>query len=159
MYRYRHVSRLPQPFVDGGSVFRLLMITAVTSTVNTAVMNAGCTRLLRLQFFAIYALGFPGATSGGQEPAVTAGEGREASGVPGWGRAAGIGNPLLHSCLGNPADRGTQQSTEAGRAGRDCSTVFGALHAGPPAAPGDRPTQEAASLGLFLISPASSLRP
>ena len=40
-------------------VFRLLMITTVTSTVNTAVMNAGCMRLLRLQVSAIYAPGLP----------------------------------------------------------------------------------------------------
>ena len=37
-----------------------------------------------------------------------AGDARDMSSVPGWGRShgGGHGNPLQYSCLGNPVDRG-----------------------------------------------------
>ena len=36
--------------------------------------------------------------------------------IPGWGRSpgGGNGNPLQHSCLGNPMDRGTWRATVHG---------------------------------------------
>ena len=43
-----------------------------------------------------------------KNPSSDAGDSREVSSVPGWGRSpgGGNGNPLRYSCLGNPMDRG-----------------------------------------------------
>ena len=53
--------------------------------------------------------GFPGGTRG-KEPACHAGD---SCSIPGLGRSpgAGTGNPLLHSFLENPMDRGAWQAT------------------------------------------------
>ena len=59
--------------------------------------------------------GFPGGTSG-KEPAVSAGDIRDAGSVPGSGRSPGEGNgyPLQYSCLENPLDRGAWRATVHG---------------------------------------------
>ena len=51
-------------------------------------------------------MGFPGGTVVKNLPA-NAGDTRDAGLIPGLGRSPGIGNgnPLQHSCLGNPIDR------------------------------------------------------
>ena len=51
--------------------------------------------------------GFPGGTSG-KEPAVSAGDIRDAGSVPDLGRFPGgrHDNPFWYSCLENPMDRG-----------------------------------------------------
>ena len=45
-----------------------------------------------------------------------AGDIRDASSIPGWGRSpgGGHGNPLQYSCLENPMDRGSWQATVHG---------------------------------------------
>ena len=45
-----------------------------------------------------------------------AGDGRDASLIPGSGRSPGVGNghPLQYSCLGNPMDRGAWWVTDHG---------------------------------------------
>ena len=50
---------------------------------------------------------FPGGTSGKKNPPANAGDVRATVSIPGWGRSpgGGSGNPLQHSCLGNPIDR------------------------------------------------------
>ena len=55
--------------------------------------------------------GFPGDASG-KEPTCNAGDIIDMSSVPGLGRCleAGSGNPLQHSCLENPLDRGAWQA-------------------------------------------------
>ena len=57
-------------------------------------------------------MGFPGG-SVVKDPPVNAGDTRDAGWIPGSGGspAAGNGNPLLHSCLGNPMDRGASWAT------------------------------------------------
>ena len=52
-------------------------------------------------------MGFPGGTSA-KTPPSSAGDVRDAGSIPGSGRSpgGGHGNPLQHSCLGNPTDRG-----------------------------------------------------
>ena len=53
-------------------------------------------------------LGFPVGSVVKNSPA-NAGD---TASIPGWGRSpgGGIGNPLQHSCLGNPMDRGARQA-------------------------------------------------
>ena len=55
--------------------------------------------------------GFPGGANG-KEPAYNAGDLRDTSLIPWSGRSpgGGHGNPLQHSCLENPMDRGAQQA-------------------------------------------------
>ena len=55
----------------------------------------------------ILAMGLPGGASGKESPA-SAGDTREAGWIPGLGRLAEAGqdNPLQHSCLENPTERG-----------------------------------------------------
>ena len=57
-------------------------------------------------------LGFPGG-SDGKEFACNAGD---LGSIPGWGRSpgGGHGNPLQHSCLGNPMDRGAWRTAVRG---------------------------------------------
>ena len=47
-----------------------------------------------------------------KNPSSDAGDSREVSSVPGWGRSPGGGNgtPLQDSCLENPTDRGAWQA-------------------------------------------------
>ena len=47
---------------------------------------------------------------------VNAGDTRDASLIPGWGRSPGEGNgnPLQYSCLGNTMDRGAWRATVHG---------------------------------------------
>ena len=49
----------------------------------------------------------------GKESSCLAGDTRDVSLIPGWGRfpGEGNGNPLQYSCLGNPTDRGAWQAT------------------------------------------------
>ena len=56
--------------------------------------------------------GFPGGTSG-KEPAVSAGDIRDAGSVPGSGRSPGEGNGyhLQYSCLERSMDRGVWWTT------------------------------------------------
>ena len=56
--------------------------------------------------------GFPGG-AGGKEPPDNAGDVRDAGLIPGLGRSpgGGHGNPLQHSCLQNPMDRGAWWAT------------------------------------------------
>ena len=159
VYRYRHVSRLPQRFVDGGSGFPAL---------DDYHCDEHCkhSRNERRVHASFEATGFcnirPWAS---QVPRVVVKspqsrrerEERQVGSLGGEGPL----EQVTHSCIPASEIPRTEgpSSPEAGRAGRDCLTVSGALHAGPPAAPGDRPTQEAASRGLLLVSPASSLRP
>ena len=51
--------------------------------------------------------GFPGGAVV-KDPAVNAGDARDACSIPGSGRfpGGGNGNPFLYSCLENPMDRG-----------------------------------------------------
>ena len=55
----------------------------------------------------IYYQGFLGGSSG-KEPSVSAGDIKDEGLIPGSGRSPGEGhgNPLQHSCLENPMDRG-----------------------------------------------------
>ena len=48
-----------------------------------------------------------------KKPTCNAGDAGDAGLTPGSGRSpgGGIGNPLQHSCLGNPMDRGAWRST------------------------------------------------
>ena len=59
-----------------------------------------------------YMLGFPGGTVGKNLPASAGDEGS----IPGSGRSSrgGNGNPLKHSCLENPKDRGAWWATVYG---------------------------------------------
>ena len=56
--------------------------------------------------------GFPGGTSG-KEPPASAGDMRDIGLIPGSGRSpgGGHGNPLQHSYLENPTDRGAWWTT------------------------------------------------
>ena len=56
--------------------------------------------------------GFPGG-AGGKEPPDNAGDVRDGGLIPGLGRSpgGGHGNPLQHSCLQNPMDRGAWWAT------------------------------------------------
>ena len=56
--------------------------------------------------------GFPSGSVMKNTPA-NAGDTRNASLIPGWGRSPGEGNgnPLQYSCLANPMDRGAWQAT------------------------------------------------
>ena len=49
-------------------------------------------------------------------PPAHAGDVRDAGSIPGWGRppGGGHGNPLQHSCLENPTDKGVLQPAVAG---------------------------------------------
>ena len=51
-----------------------------------------------------------------KNPSSDAGDSREVSSVPGWGRSpgGGNGNPLQYSCLENPMHRGTWRATVHG---------------------------------------------
>ena len=64
--------------------------------------------LLELLYL-ILIVGFPGG-SDGKESACSVGD---LASVPGWGRSpgGGRGNPLQHSSLGNPMDRGAWWAT------------------------------------------------
>ena len=42
----------------------------------------------------------------GKESACSAGDSRDMGSIPGRSPGEGNGNPLQHSCLGNPMDRG-----------------------------------------------------
>ena len=55
---------------------------------------------------------FPGGANG-KEPSSSAGDARDVSSVPGPGRSpgGGHGNPLQHSCLGNPVGKGDWRAT------------------------------------------------
>ena len=59
--------------------------------------------------------GFPN-DSVGKESACNVGDGRDMGSIPGLGKCPGgeNGNPLHHSCLKNPMDRGTWQATVQG---------------------------------------------
>ena len=48
-----------------------------------------------------------------KNPSASAGDTRDLGSIPGWGRSpgAGCGNPLQHSCLENPINRGAQRAT------------------------------------------------
>ena len=48
-----------------------------------------------------------------RNPPANAGDIRDAGSIPGWGRSpgGGHGNPLQHSCLENPIDRGAWWAT------------------------------------------------
>ena len=48
-----------------------------------------------------------------KNPPVKAGDPRDVGSVPGWRRSlgGGNGNPLQHSCLENPIDRGAWKAT------------------------------------------------
>ena len=66
----------------------------------------------------MYLRGFPGGSVVKNQPANTA----DAGSIPGSGRAhgEGNGNPLQHSCLRNPTDRGGRQAkVHGGRKGSD----------------------------------------
>ena len=58
-----------------------------------------------------------------KNPSSDAGDSREVSSVPGWGRSPGGGNgsPLRYSCLGNPMDRGAWRAIVPG--GAKCQTL------------------------------------
>ena len=60
--------------------------------------------LVSLHLLSIYSVGFPGG-SDGKASACNAGD---PGSIPGSGRSPGEGNgnPLQHSCLENPVDRG-----------------------------------------------------
>ena len=66
------------------------------------------------QFEVVYnsPCGFPGGLVG-KESACSAGD---PGSIPGWGRypGEGKGNPLQHSCLENPMDRGAWRATVHG---------------------------------------------
>ena len=51
-----------------------------------------------------------------KNPSSDAGDSREVSSVPGWGRSpgGGNGNPLQYSCLDNPMDKGAWWATVPG---------------------------------------------
>ena len=51
-----------------------------------------------------------------KNPHANAGDIRDVSSIPGWGRspAVGHGNPLQYSCLENPMDRGAWQAIAHG---------------------------------------------
>ena len=57
----------------------------------------------------------------GEEAACSAGEAEDPGSVPGSGRCpgGGHGNPLQHSCLENPLDRGARRATVHGVTGTD----------------------------------------
>ena len=48
-----------------------------------------------------------------KNPPANAGDIRDSSLIPGWGRSpgGGNGNPLQYSCLENPRDRGARRAT------------------------------------------------
>ena len=48
-----------------------------------------------------------------KNPPANAGDVRDSSSIPGWGRSpgGGHGNPLHYPCLENPMDRGVWQAT------------------------------------------------
>ena len=60
--------------------------------------------------------GFPDGASG-KEPACHAGDAKDVGSNPGLGRSpgGGNGNPLQHSCQGNPTDRGAWRASPWGR--------------------------------------------
>ena len=51
-----------------------------------------------------------------KNPPANAGDLRDEGSIPGSGRSpgGGLGNPLQHSCLENPMDRGTWRATVCG---------------------------------------------
>ena len=57
---------------------------------------------------------------------VHVGDTRDGGSIPGLGRSpeVGNGNPLQHSCLGNPMDRGAWQATELDTTEHVCMTSF-----------------------------------
>ena len=63
---------------------------------------------------------FPGGARGKNLPA-NAGDKRDMSLIPGWGRSpgGGHGNPFWYSCLENPMDRGVWQAIIHGVAESD----------------------------------------
>ena len=66
-----------------------------------------------------------GLALGVNNPAANAGDVRHTRSIPGSGRSpgGGGGNPLQHSCLENPTDRGAWQATVHGVAQPDMTEV------------------------------------
>ena len=64
----------------------------------------------KLQLEKKKSLGFPGGPVGKNLPA-SAGDIREVGSIPGSGRSPAGRNPLQHSCLENPMDRGAWRAT------------------------------------------------
>ena len=60
-----------------------------------------------------------------KNPPASAGDARDVGLIPGSGRSpgGGGGNPLQHSCLENPTDRGAWQATVHGVAQPDMTEV------------------------------------
>ena len=79
--------------------------------------------------------GFPGG-AGGKEPAANEGDKSDMGSIPGWGRSpgGGHGNPLQHSCLENPMERGAWRATVHGVA-KSQTRLKQLTH---PQAPGER---------------------
>ena len=69
-------------------------------------------------------MGFPGGALVVKNPTANAGDIRDASLIPRLGRSPGEGhgNPLQHSCLENPMDRGAWWATIHGVAKLDTLT-------------------------------------
>ena len=69
-------------------------------------------------------MGFPGGALVVKNPTANAGDIRDASLIPRLGRSPGEGhgNPLQHSCLENPMDRGAWWATVHGVAKLDTLT-------------------------------------
>ena len=69
-------------------------------------------------------MGFPGGELVVKNPTANAGDIRDASLIPRLGRSPGEGhgNPLQHSCLENPMDRGAWWATVHGVAKLDTLT-------------------------------------
>ena len=69
-------------------------------------------------------MGFPGGALVVKNPTANAGDIRDSSLIPRFGRSPGEGhgNPLQHSCLENPMDRGAWWATVHGVAKLDTLT-------------------------------------
>ena len=65
-----------------------------------------------------------------KNPSASAGDLRDMSSIPGWGRSpgGGHGNPLQYSCLENPVDKGAQQTTVHGVAESDMTEATWHAH-------------------------------
>ena len=77
-------------------------------------------------------LGFPDGSVVQNLP-VNAGDTGDSGLIPGSGRSpgGGNGNPLQHSCLGNPIDRGTWRATVHGVAESDMTEHTASTHTCP----------------------------
>ena len=77
-------------------------------------------------------LGFPDGSVVQNLP-VNAGDTGDSGLIPGSGRSpgGGNGNPLQHSCLGNPIDRGTWRATVHGVAESDMTERTASTHTCP----------------------------